>query len=153
MAAPVCQINPVSPTPHAAPVLTPSIPPAVDLTSALLAINAIRQFIIALTNQTSSVGGGGGALASGSFPGLQQGNLVGALGGQVPRGSPGNLYFTINPSTKGKASSFRMIQDVQVPVKLTSEDGSVTIDLTQTNRLILVNDVTQETWIFQRPGT
>jgi hypothetical protein len=119
-------------------ITVPSIPVAFDLPSAIAALNAIRQFLFSLTNQTSAVGGGGGPLAAGQFPNLFVGNLVGGFGGQTPR---------------GQQSRFRMVQDVQVPVKLTSEDGSVTVDLTQTNRLVLVNDVTNETWIFQRPGT
>ena len=123
MGAPVCNINPKSPIPQSVAPALPAIPVAIDLATAIAALNAIRQWIIQYTN--AGQGGAGGQ------------NNQGGGGGTTPitpgsGNSANNSNFSENPSKR--VTKTQRIYDPNDPSQQTYIDVDQIVGLQFSNK-------------------
>jgi hypothetical protein len=124
--APICLIQPVISTEQPPPVNFPAIPPAVDLQSALNAINALRHSMYILTGQLNH-----------AFQGTQ--------------GPPGKAGQAGKAAPKGGKYVEQQAKRVTNTVKLASkEDPSTFITFKRIDGLTFVDNKTGELWSWQR---
>lgn len=127
MGAPVCVIEPTEPIQVPKPLQLPPIPIATDLQSALAAINAMRQNIMALLGQIaqSQQGRGGGFIAN-------------------------------NPNNPSKAANFVEVLPLRVTQKIrvyNANDKTQYVDVQQITGLTFVDPQTQQTIQWQQNPT
>ncbi len=144
--APICHVSTGS-TPIKQPraTLLPSIPAAVDLPSALAAINALKLLIQMMSGQQGSSGargntqplGGGGVASAGG------GGAAGAQGqkGQDGKDPTGGRF--IEDRSKRVTKKIRIFQDNDK----TSDNW---VDINQINHVVWIDKVTGETIVWSR---
>jgi hypothetical protein len=144
--APVCHVSTGSvPIKQPRATLLPTVPVAVDLPSALAAINALKLLIQVMSGQQGVGGARGGA---------PSGGLIGG-GGIALAGSPGSQ------GQKGKdakdESGGRFVEDRKqrvVQKKRIFQDNDKTsenwVDIAQINKVVWVDKVTGETIVWVR---
>ena len=116
MGAPVCNINPASPPPSSRAPALPSIPLATDLTSAIAAVNALRQLVIQYFNQT-----GGGSQTAGPRGAVGVPGTAGTPG--VPGGSKGDATVgNFEEVPTGRITTTTRIYDLNDPTQQTYID-------------------------------
>jgi len=143
--APVCHVptdQVVFDQPH--PVKLPSIPQAIDLPSALAAINTLRLLVQMLAGQQQI---GGPAGSSG---------LVGRGGGGFgTAGAPGKTGNNGNTGKDGKVARYQEDRSQRVTKKIrvfqdNDKTSSNYVDINQINRVVWVDKVTGQSIVWSR---
>lgn len=133
--APVCHISPDEAIASRGRVRFPSIPPAVDLTTALLAIKALTAIIIQLTGQQTLQG----------VPGIVGARGAGGVSGAG--GSPGGPGKDGKP---GKEGNWVEVDRQTQKKKITNpDDDSQFVYIQQITQLQMKDTVTGNTWLWK----
>lgn len=150
MDAPVCLVptGPIIQQPD--PAKFPTIPQAVDLPSALVSLNAIRQILAQLTGLVPITGTGDGS--GGASPG-GGGGAAGGGGGGAASSSPAS-----NQPKSGQDSQTlggRFIEDKSKRVTKQEKvydpnDHTVYVTVERINRVVWVDKLTGQTIVWQR---
>lgn len=123
MGAPVCNVSPTPPPQQPGAVYVPNIPVASDLPSAIAAVNAMRQVMMASAGQNSSgFNPGPGPNPGGGFTSKSQFQVT----NQVI--TPVRIYDPNDPSKQ------------------------TYVDVNQVVSLTMSNPVTKESWSWQQPA-
>jgi hypothetical protein len=130
-AAPVCSIEPIISPDQPTPTKFPAVPQAVDLASALRAINALNQIVQNLSGQR-------GVTVVNNNQFITQNRSQG--GGQFPPQKPGK------PPPVGRWVQQSITRD---NVTITNpQDPTQSIVVSRVQNLTMVDSVTGETWIY-----
>ena len=120
--APICHIPPNVATNQPPPVPLPSIPPAQpNLASLTATVNAMRQVLLF---------------------------LVGQLGAQGPQGTPGAAG---KPAPAGSWTQQEVVTQVVRIFQDNDPSSPNYVDVERVNKLVMGNNTTKQTWVFNRP--